>query len=193
MIYTEYAKAAERHLETCTHLVHVLEEQYQKKEVGSTLSNRELKEKLELLSNLYYLSGYIIECVYSYALCQYIGMNLTDDVKTQLPQRGVCWSYNSLTRNNNTHAIYRQMHKMSGSNDLSYFTTHNVSGISAIPILGGSQNMSSPNAQILFDNWSAEVRYSISNQLDYANVFDFFRECEKIYRLTRQNITFDYV
>ena len=190
MIYTEYAKAAERHLETCTQLVHVLEEQYQKKEVGSTLSNRELKEKLELLSNLYYLSGYIIECVYSYALCKEIGLSIA--LSNQIPAtglHGVCWHYNQINRTSKTHAIYRQNHKMSKL-EMDYFSTRY--NITSIPILGGN-DMISHDAQILFDNWSASVRYTISHPLDYANVFDFFWECEKIYRLTRQNITSDYV
>lgn len=198
MIYTEYAKAAERHLETCTHLVHVIEEQYQKKESNTGLSPRETKEKLELLSNLYYLSGYIIECVYSYALCNAIAgsnpgdLNPTTDVYNQLKStsvKSITWFQKSKLSLGATHAVFRGKHKMS-SNEMSYFLSLG-SSINPIPILSGN-NMSSTAAQTLFDDWSAEVRYSISASLNYTNVFEFFWECEKIYRLTRQIITVDY-
>jgi hypothetical protein len=200
MNYTEYATAAERHLETCMHLVHILEEQYQKKESIKGLSRRESKEKLELLSNLYYLSGYVIECVYSYALCKHIGLNSAMDIKPQLPRNGVCWNQASVNANSSTltHAIYRPMHRMmkNSSNEINYFAglgiTSSAGSVSSIPILGGI-DMSNPAAQILFENWSAEVRYSISQPLNYIDVFDFFWECEKIYRLTRQIITSDYI
>ena len=191
MNYTEYATAAERHLETCMYLVHVLEEQYQRKELAQGLSRRESKEKLELLGNLYYLSGYVIECVYSYALCKHIGLNSASDIKTQLPVAGVCWNQSKVNNTTLTHAIYRPMHKMS-VNEMSYFDISLGGSVSYIPILSGN-NMSSIAAQTLFDNWSAEIRYSIGQPLDYIDVFDFFWECEKIYRLTRKIITTDYI
>ena len=204
MVYTEYATAAERHIETCIHLLGVLETQYQSKESESGLLPREQKEKLELLSNLYYLSGYIIECAYSYALCKHIALDSTIDIERQLPSGKVCWNQNQVGKkkkdvNTGTdiipaHAIYRSKHKMS-INEMSYFqssfTSTTGKSVTSIPIIGG-KNMSDSAAQQLFDDWSAEVRYTVTTFLDYSNVFKFFYACEEIYRLTRQIITTDY-
>lgn len=196
MIYTEYANAAERHQETCVQLLHILDGRYKSKEIASGLSARERKEKVELLGNLYYLSGYIIECAYSYAICKHIGLNLADSPKNQLRSvqiGGVTWSPNNTSRYGASHALTRIGHKMSVP-EMSYFSSGpgSVAGVSSIPIIGGS-DMSTPTTRNLFDNWSAEIRYSIGFPLDYSEVFDFFWECEKIHRETRRLICSEHI
>ncbi len=70
MTYPDYKDAAERHLETCYSIYNKLVEIEDKKQHGG-INLSEERTRNNLLANLYYLSGYMVECLYSYAMCKY--------------------------------------------------------------------------------------------------------------------------
>lgn len=183
MFYTEYKEAAERHLEVCFQLEKLLIH-YQKVENGRTLTNKEAKEKLQLLSDLYYLSGYIIECSYNYAIYKHISYPNTEPVKNLKPANWAIYgisvnnmnvSYRSITNggNSSTFLICRPDHKLDCSMHFFASSTHGGNLALPIPLLDGN-NVARPCTD-LFQNWGAEIRYTIDSSLnlDYDNVFDF--------------------
>jgi len=68
MTYTEFRKAAYRHLITCECLIANID------------SNDCKKSKNEILTNIFYLSGYIIECSLKYVLFSAIRFKKNEDV-----------------------------------------------------------------------------------------------------------------
>ncbi|MDM8552732.1 hypothetical protein QUF72_21805 [Desulfobacterales bacterium HSG2] len=185
MIYTDYEKAAKRHLLTCFQLKEILREKYQRKETLSSseameppLSGLESEQKQALLSNLYYLSGYVIECIYNYAIYKHIGF--TGQVNrlnpNSTPYRVSCHS-----RSGARFVIRRPAHQLSGN--MHFFqTVIQIQGASMIPLIGYPIYPPRPCYR-LFDNWNANVRYSIdrSLNLDYSNTYDFLSLADEIY------------
>ncbi len=186
MTYPEYKTAAERHLETCLELVTVLEK-YRQKEQNQGLTNNETKDKNKLLGDLYYLTGYIIECSYSCAI--YHKINFPDYISVE-ELKPANWSTYGVTADVTfrktkyggseltTFKIAVSNHQLSGRMD--FFSTK-MGYTPPIPLLDGN-NISRP-ASDLFDNWNAEVRYVIDSSLilDYENVFDFFYLAVEVY------------
>jgi hypothetical protein len=60
----EYFRAAQRHLAVCKELRDRIEVFKKKEENNSSLSESEILLKNQLLCDLYYLTGYVIECTY---------------------------------------------------------------------------------------------------------------------------------
>ena len=181
MFYTEYKEAAERHLEVCLQLEYLLRDNYKaKEEAGQILSSRERKEKLQLLADLYYLSGYIIECSYNYAIYKHINYPDTEAVKNLKPANWATYSishnvsYISKTNGGNidTFLICRTNHTLDCNMHFFADSRYVDLGLS-IPLLDGN-NIARPCTD-LFQNWGAEIRYTIDSSLnlDYDNVFDF--------------------
>jgi|GEM_PF-2146946 len=179
MLYSEYKIAAERHLETCYHLSIKVQE-IELKKIGSQISLRELDNQRNLLSNLYYLSGYMVECLYSYAMCKNEHNNpnpINGNVKDVLDRadRGtynLCFLESKRTNQGVRYSIARPKHSMSLS-ELSYFTVHGTGTLAvAIPLLDNITELSTPDLQNLFTNWSAYERYKI-NHFDHTSFPDF--------------------
>ncbi len=172
MVYQDYKTAADRHLEVCFQLLHHIEENYQKKE---PLSIRQTKEKLQLLADLYYLSGYIIECSYNCAIYKSLGWNGNvkdlEDTNNSVSFKPRRWSPRFI--------ILSQSHTLSGHMDF-FQTIKPVT--TSIPLIGVPLHPTHP-AFDLFDNWNAEIRYLIDTSitLDYSNTFAFFYLSTEVY------------
>jgi hypothetical protein len=209
MVYTDYKDAAERHLEVCYCIVTQLDTLEIKRQRGG-MSNPELKTQMSLLSNLYYLSGYMIECLYSYALCKYEDNRqrvatppiypIVGDVKTTLDNatRGtykICFNYNKRPTNklDVRYSIQRPEHRMS-LQELSFFQVESVLTTS-IPLLDNITPLSNPDLQHLFIHWSAYERYKINHfsestfpPLTYLNIVKFFWEIVDVCAKMSQDI-----
>lgn len=182
MVYTEYKNASERHLETCLFLL----ERLSKLEQKNNLNRKEIKSQKHLLSNLYYLSGYMLECLYSYAMCKNQNIPREGNVKNILDgaEHGtykICFTYNKKRRLNVEYSIVRPQHRMSLS-ELSYFQAEGVIS-EPIPLLDNSTQLSNSNSQSLFENWTVFERYKfnhygISNfpEFNHQNVTTYFWE-----------------
>ena len=74
-VYDYYKDAAERHLETCKELREYIKANFQGK---PTLSPQEERKQKMILANIYYLSGYVIECIVNYGILKHIKFENTE-------------------------------------------------------------------------------------------------------------------
>jgi len=181
MIYSDYKDAAERHIEVCLQLVNVIE-QIQKKEQIAVLSPREQLDKRKILANLYYLSGYIIECSYNCAIYTCIGWTSTvTSLKANSTTYNVsCWQDSSAAFVIRRSGSGIKQHQLSGN--MNFFqTVVPIVAANQIPLIG--YDIFGRVCYDLFDNWNAEVRYLIapSVNLDYDPVFDFYFLSVEVY------------
>ena len=86
MTYCDFKSAAMRHKETCTLLMSLITSISEENVVTRTLNN------------IYYLSGYIIECMMKYCIFDTIGYDSLADV-TRLNQDGLSFHKDILTHN----------------------------------------------------------------------------------------------
>lgn len=180
MLYTDYRDAAERHLEVCLQLQSILESYQTKESSAIPLSISEQKEKTQILSDLYYLSGYIIECSYSCAICKSI--NWTTAVDLIMPTTN-SYGISFRNRNGTTFSMTKPKHQLSTSGHMEFFQTIiPITPAYAIPLV---IDAIAPTRLCydLFDNWNAEIRYLVDSSLvlDYDNVFDFFYLSVEVY------------
>ena len=165
MFYTDYKDAAERHLETCYNLVEKLNIFEDKKQKGG-ISTLESKTQMNLLSNLYYLSGYMFECLYNYAICKkgLVPDNLSIRDLDRVPPNGtygtlpICFNANK-KNTNIRHCLQRSGHRMTLS-DLSFLDSYANS--ENIPLLHNNNHFAESTIRVLFDNWSVYERYKIN-------------------------------
>jgi hypothetical protein len=85
MFFGEYSKASKRHLQSCEVLLDHLEDQSSRK--------REL-----ILQETFYLTGYIFECIYKYAIFVLIGYNPQKHVE-ELNENGLSYNQHIKTHN----------------------------------------------------------------------------------------------
>jgi len=164
MVYTEYKEAVERHLEVCLRLEYLLRDNYKSKEdSGQRLSTIETKEKLQLLCDLYYLTGYIIECGYNYAIYKHINFPHNEPVKNLKPANWTTYrvqhnvSYTSKTNggNSNTFLICRANHTLDCN--MHFFADSRYGNLSlSIPLIDGN-NITRPCTD-LYQNWIREIQ-----------------------------------
>ena len=67
--YIDYKTAAERHLKTCQYLLSLY----------NTVATPD--HRVHLLKNTYYLSGYVLECIFTYSICDLIGYGSTRNIR----------------------------------------------------------------------------------------------------------------
>ncbi len=202
MVYSDYKAAAERHLETCFELVQAIIKLEKKKHRGS-LSSNDTKRQKHILENLYYLSGYMLECLYGYAMCKQDNYPQADQVNS-LDNGGykLCFKHNKRGRLNVSYSLQRPQHKMSLS-ELSFFDDvsngYQIAINQNIPLIHGNRVLSNPSIQKLFENWSAYERYKINHDntpnlsFNSKNIIDLFWEivdiCAKISKHIIREIT----
>jgi hypothetical protein len=183
MIYSDYKDAAERHLETCLQLEYILKQEYKKKEDnGVTLTARLKKEKKQILADLYYLAGYIIECSYNCAVYKNIGWTgPVDRLRLNSTPYGVsCFPEPRALFVMRRVGSGLKQHQLSGN--MHFFQTiRPLASVSTILLIG--LDISSRLSFDLFDNWNAEIRYLVDSSLilEYDNVFDFLELATEVY------------
>jgi hypothetical protein len=189
MKYIEFFHAAKRHLETCRQL---------KSDIENNRGN-----ELELLQNLYYLGGYVVECVYKYAIFKEIGFPNTNDVR-QLHLGSGGWNQealhyrisfdNSKTKQycttictvcgkeskteitDNTAKplfVIIQVSKHSISVGMDFFTRPEYAQKTWDIPILSNSDISGYPCKTLVEKWCADIRYN-KIILDKNEVFDFF-------------------
>jgi len=177
MDYREYKKASERHLDTCLSLKRIIEDTYE----GRTLNPTKEFEKQEHLFNLYYLSGYIIECRINYSILEFINFNIIatrnrlnscKQLKSFHSANPYKVSFSSRYDNNANYYLWRPQHKFQTNIDF-FAVDSKLSGIDHIRGLNGNR-ITPISVNKLFQDWDVEYRYETKNQtLISSEIFDF--------------------
>lgn len=172
MDYLEYKKASERHLDTCLSLKRIIEDKYERKTLNPILE----LEKQEHLFNLYYLSGYIIECRLNYSILEYINFNRIASRHGLLSFKKLRSSHNphgvSYSDRNDRYALWQQNHQFQSNIDF-FANGSKISGIDTIRGINGLP-IRPLHVNQYFQFWGAHYRYETNNQiLISSEIFDF--------------------
>lgn len=147
MKYTEFETSAKRHIESCYHILDNL-----------TNTNSSFKKQKEdrLILNIYYLSGYVIECSLKFAFFKAIRFDKNTEIE-------------SLDYNDGSD-IYKfpdekgskslKIHRLDGLKE--YLESVDKSLPRDIPFI--TQTIANPFHKTLTNKWNSEIRYSV----DYA-------------------------
>lgn len=195
MKYTEFGYAAERHLQTCQRLKELIE--------CNTLGK---SEKENLLKNLFYLTGYIVECSFKFAFFAkiYRSGNLSKDKsKNKENADKLAEIYNRSIREKkssnfielnkegnaipfsytNHFSICNEKHEKA-SRELIHFIEDKfrptpVSNYYEF-LIGNSTN------EILASKWHSETRYFIDFKLNQNEVFAYIEDAERIFSTSKK-------
>ena len=190
MNYLDYKIASERHLETCLRLKEVISDKYLKER----LSAQEIKNRDDLLSNIYYLTGYVIECIVSYGILKHINIesiyrahNLRrlKELYSIYSKQAVSFDYNDRDAR---WSITNPKHNI--EKNLTFFTVE--AGLTGMNIRGIDKNIDGDLKKLL-KYWNAEYRYFFKEKtmLDIHKIFSFLKLAEEIHIGIRTKITND--
>lgn len=146
MKYIEFLNAARKHNHTSEVLKGALQEHLTK----TPVCNGSVKR---LTLNLYYISGYVIECSLKYGIYALVGYDRNEDVK-KINQNGI--DYNGKIKHHpfNVYAdVFNMYH----------------SGVALVD----SRNGIPQEVINLYNNWDAEVRYV------YSDIPQKFKSCDQ--------------
>jgi hypothetical protein len=169
MNYTEYFKAAQRHRETCEYLIRKLSDSQEGIDVH-------LQEKL--LNNIYYLSGYVIECIISYSFFNIINYDKTKSVYDLDINNPYQYTF---------HKYFREHSKSANELRIDEIRKRGGNIPSTIPIIG-DENVDK-NLKKMYDQWDAKSRYTTSHltfTIDQNNAKKFFTLANEIYTKIRK-------
>lgn len=178
-VYDYYKDAAERHLETCNELRKYIAGNFQ----GKTLTSQEEKKQRMILANIYYLSGYVIECIVNYGILKHIKFETKrkkiNELTSSDNKYGVAYSQGLGVK----YSLWEPNHSLTtGNNRLHYFKDTvgiKSSEFDKIPFLNGKKDL---KQDVLVQKWGAKVRYEVDSQLLNTNdIFGFQTNSEKIY------------
>ncbi len=197
MDYLEYKTASERHLETCLKLRDLIQMNYSS---GNLNAEDEMKRD-RLLANIYYLSGYVIECIVNYGILKTIKYDVIASKFNLKSVRKLTTFYQADSKNkfavsfdeNDQYSLwplYRKGHKF--QQNLKFFTFPGGANLSGMNITAIDIDPQEP-VKSLLKNWDVECRYifgpkySINNQ----EIILFLKLAEEIHWGIRKQITKD--
>jgi hypothetical protein len=159
MKYIEYLNAARKHHNTCVIIKEAL--------TLVKASSKDAARSKQLTQNLYYMSGYIIECSVKYGIYASLGYDKNSDI-TNLNVRGV------------TYKSHIKQHRFKNYVDC---LNKSISGIKLIDDKSGiSQEVIS-----LYNNWDVDIRYC------YSEIPPKFKHCDDVNHVFNFNTCAEYV
>ncbi len=184
MIYTDYQKAAAKHLNTCKTILDSLDRLMHMDNNAFVVA----RYKIDSLHNIYYLSGYTLEAISTYSIYKHFGWNIKNSVKIY-DQRFSDVSefdfYGGADRWGKIRSIYSAKSHLFQINQFEILRKE--FGSSGIEFIDRSVEIKT-NIKILFNSWRAEIRYHkasnpyINNvQLSENDVRTFVSVTENIY------------
>jgi len=190
-VRNEYHTAAKRHLAVCKELKNKIHSDFELRE--NSLNEKEKELKQQLLSDLYYLTGYIIEC----SCCMAIYHHFKVFNKRELRAKEGGNKKNNISFSNKVNLdTFLIIGDGNNPHSLEHFKnvfTSNYLNISKssldIPLLNGDLSIfKNNNCKTLFEEYEAEIRYNkienCSIKLDYKNTFGFLESASIIYKKT---------
>lgn len=164
MIYKEYKKASQRHFGTCDFLL---------REIKDPMNTMDIHLQKKILANIYYLSGYMIECGLSYAFFSVINYDAAKSVY-------------DLDSNNSFGYTFEDYIRKHGY-------TYNDRKIQVILARGGQKASEieritklAPNEPLLhqmYNSWNTKARYTTQHlafDLNRNNVEEFFNLAKEV-------------
>jgi hypothetical protein len=161
MKYKQYEKAAKRHRATCDNLLKIVEDGF----IGNKPIEQHEKDKM--LENIYYLSGYVVECILSFKYFQLIKYNKNNSV----------YDFNDFKTYFSTHSkapVIELIRERGGVK------------VNQIPIVGNIKLKQIEKD--MYEHWKTKVRYTTIDlpfDVNLPNVFVFYSLCNKIYLTAR--------
>lgn len=154
MYYKEFRNAAHRHLLSCEKMCEKLKQ--------ITNSN----EKRDLIAEIYYLSGYIVETLLSYAVFSVAGRNVQN-------------------RPVEEHPDYENGFKTHNFQAKIYFAITHGCSFNGVPFIG--ERHPSNNLRKLFNAWNVDMRYQhyskfqqVPNDLDETMICSYIEELNRL-------------
>lgn len=168
MTYKEYLRAARKHLCSCI----VIREALAALDTSAIENDTKIKQ---LTLNLYYLSGYVIECSVKFAIYVEIEYDKTQDV-------------NQLNDPDISYGKHISRHRFD------QYVQHLTSRRGGIILIDNKQGISG-EVKKLYHNWDANVRYcydEIPNQFKHSDEFEhvlqFSQYAEQVFKYIQSNI-----
>lgn len=164
MVYKDYLKAAKRHRETCDYLIKKLKD-------SQEIIDVHLQNKL--LQNIYYLSGYVIECIISYSFFNIINYNKEESVFALEKNNQYGYRFDM---------YFKEHSKTANTLRIDEIRKRGGNISSTIPIIGEVEV--DDITKTMYDEWDAQSRYSISHlsfDINHASVNNFFTLANEIY------------
>lgn len=190
MDYKDYKTASERHLETCIKLKDIVSVTY----LNKTLLPHEQKKQNEILANIYYLTGYVIECIVSYGILKHIDIEniyRTRNIR-RLNQLASIYSNQRVSFDyNDQHSRWSITNPKHGiEKNLTFFVME--ARLTGLNIRGIDKSIDAVLRELL-RNWNAEYRYYFKDTsiLDSNKIFSFLNLAEEIHFGIRNKITND--
>lgn len=183
MNFKEYQQASFKHLTTCKVMLEAMSVQNAD---GSEIINTDLKKKV-MLHNLYYLSGYTLECIINYSILKHY----------KWPDGDSVYVTNHKFSNRSQLAFYEGTSRMPGGGTYTFwFSGHDfrrnlqilkkIFSASKVPLIDPSVSVDNDLIK-LYNSWKVEIRYNHHNttysavSLSLDNVTRFVRLTENIY------------
>lgn len=161
MVYKEFLNAARKHKYTCSILLEKLDQINNK---------REPAQAKYLLLNVYYLSGYIIECIVKYGIYNLVGFSKRKEV-TKLNQDGLRYK---------DHICHHKFNRFTQYLDCRI-------GIS-LPLIRNKKGINKKVVE-LYNKWDAPVRYSYELDLSEERYYiEFNKTAERIFQEIKNNV-----
>jgi hypothetical protein len=162
MLYQEYKISAERHLYTCNQLLCNL------RDIGDQ------KSKNKVLTNTYYLSGYIIENIISYKFFDFIGY----------PENKSVYLFK---RNSETFdSLFRKHSYLENERRLIFMIELGLNLSNCFPFYCSNIN---EDVLLMYEEWDATVRYTtthLSFPINEVHTREFIQTARDIYSYLRK-------
>ena len=188
MIYSDYEKASLKHLKACKTMVYALVHH------SASISP---KDQSYLLMNIFYLSGYTLECIINYALFKEVyRRNRWSDkecVKKGFNNKGVVdKSLSFAFWQEKTRIINPKTGKSSMTNKYDHCIQHhhfwnnvtlldNLLSGNCIPLIGNKKAVP-PHVLRIIPTWRAASRYDTHVTYKQSDIFDLVDLTEKVYQ-----------
>lgn len=186
--YRDYKTAAQRHMLTCDYLIQSLKLPDNPLHKPKTASF-----KSYLLRNIYYLSGYTIECIVNYAIYESVNDSKNGLARIKqvdhLYEPSLSLVFKPKPGRDKGKSFQYVIAYHNFQKNMKVLNSLATSKFSQIPVIGQINYPANwTSIRQLFDNWEPQVRYTTVTYTD-QQIIDFFKLSVEIYTNIRSCIT----
>ena len=186
MLYTDYKTAAKRHIDTCLRLKKYLENPDNITSLAARVS-----EEQNIIANIYYLSGYIVECSVYYRFFDDNQSSTANGLVDNYNHQTICFKRGTPYR---LSGHFQFPLDTAGTPKDAYRTSEKVleaihNQLSSSILQGTILESFLPNIvnrNPYQERWEPAIRYSIAFPINKQDVFNYLSEAAKIYNKLTQ-------